>query len=186
MIRIVGLLSSASTGLARVEAVFAGLLAAAVAGLILLNVATRTAGAALFWVDELAIYAMVWMAFMGMSITIARRSSVAVTILTDALPPALKHILALLIDAVVLAFALCLCWLCWRWYDPVTMAQFGFSIDAFVGKTFNFIYREPTQTIGISKVWIWLIVPITAAAMTLHALANLLTALSPNPKEAPQ
>jgi len=182
--RPVPVLSTLSRRLAGIEAAAAGLLAAAVAGLILLNVATRTAGAALFWVDELAIYAMVWMAFLGMSITIQRRSGVSVTILTDALPPRLHRSVALLIDAIIFAFSLFLLWLCWRWYDPVTLASFSYSVDAFVGETFNFIYREPTQTIGVAKYWIWLIVPLTAAAMTIHALANLLEALR-SPQAAP-
>lgn len=173
----VPILSTLSRRLAGIEAAAAGLLAASVAGLILLNVATRSAGAALFWVDELAIYAMVWMAFLGMSITIQRRTGVSVTILTDALPPKLRRTTALLIDAVVLAFSVFLLWLCWRWYDPVTLASLSYSVDAFVGETFNFIYREPTQTIGVSKYWVWLIVPFTAAAMTIHAATNLLEAL---------
>lgn len=176
-IRPVPVLSTLSRRLAGVEEAAAGLLAAAVAGLILLNVATRTAGAALFWVDELAIYAMVWMAFLGMSITLQRRSGVSVTILTDALPPRLHRAAALLVDGISLAFSLFLLWLCWCWYDPATLASVSYSVDAFVGETFNFIYREPTQTIGIEKYWIWLIVPLTGAAMTVHALANLLEAL---------
>ncbi len=182
--RPVSILSTLSRHLASIEAIAAGVLAAAVAGLILLNVATRTAGAALFWVDELAIYAMVWMAFLGMSITIQRRSGVSVTILTDALPPKVRRAAALLVDGTILAFSLFLLWLCWRWYDPATLASVSYSVDAFVGETFNFIYREPTQTIGVAKYWVWLIVPITAAAMTVHALANLLEALR-SPQAAP-
>ena len=52
---------------ARIEITLAALLAAGVTLLILLNVVTRNIGAALFWVDELAIYAMVWMTFLGAS-----------------------------------------------------------------------------------------------------------------------
>lgn len=167
-----------SGGIVRIEIALAGLLAASVAGLILLNVATRTAGAALFWVDELAIYAMVWMAFIGASITIARRSGVAVTILTDALPPPLGRAVARLIDLIVLAFSAFLLWLCWGWYDLQTLAALDFSLDAFTGETFNFMYREPTQTLGIPKYWVWLIVPLAAFTMSVHALSNL---LSPQP-----
>lgn len=157
------------------ELALAGLLAAAVAGLILLNIATRTAGAALFWVDELAIYAMVWMAFVGASLTVARRSGVAVTILTEALPPSARLWIGRMIDFVVLAFSGFLLWLAWGWYDLPTLAAVDFSIDAFTGETFNFMYKEPTQTIGVDKFWIWLIVPFTALAMAVHAAANLLS-----------
>ena len=170
-----------SARLVRIETAAAALLAAAVVLLILLNVATRTAGAALFWVDELSIYAMVWMAFLGASITIARKSGVAVTILTDALPGAVRRVVARIIDGLILALALFLLWLCWRWYDVLALAAMEFSVDAFTSETFNFIYREPTQTIGISKYWIWLIVPFTAFSMTVHAAANLFASPTPTP-----
>ena len=45
----------------------ATLMAVGVTLLILLNIVTRYFGAALYWVDELAIYAMVWMTFLGAS-----------------------------------------------------------------------------------------------------------------------
>ena len=60
-----------SAGLARVELWCAAFLAVCITVLILLNVVTRTAGNALFWVDELAIYAMVWMTFSGRVFRIA-------------------------------------------------------------------------------------------------------------------
>ncbi len=174
------LLRTSSAWVARGETALAGLLAAAVACLILLNVVTRTAGAALFWVDEVAVYAMVWMAFLGASITIARRSSVTVTILVDALPARWRSLIGRLMDWTILGFALFLLWLCWGWYDLATLASLNFSLDAFSGETFNFMYREPTQTIGAPKYFIWLIVPLAAFGMSLHATANLL----PPPAEA--
>ena len=76
---------------------------------------------------------------------------------------------------VVLAFAVFLLWLAWGWYDLPTLARMDFAIDAFTGETFNFMYKEPTQTIGVSKFWVWLIVPFAALAMAVHAAANLLT-----------
>lgn len=173
MRRLARTLEAVSRRLARFELGAAGALAAAVALLILLNIVTRTAGAALFWVDELAIYAMVWMAFLGASVTIARRDGVAVTILTDALPPGLKRAVSILIDGVVLAFVAFLVWLAWRWYDLPSLSGAGFDIEAFTGDTFNFIYKEPTQTLGIAKFWVWIIVPYAALAMTIHAAANL-------------
>lgn len=182
--RLAAALARVSRGLARIELALAGLLATAVAGLILLNIVTRTAGAALFWVDELAIYAMVWMAFLGASVTIARRSSVAVTVATDALPPRLRGWIGRLIDGVVLAFAAFLLWLAWGWYDLPTLARLNFSIDAFTGETFNFMYREPTQTLGAPKFWVWLIVPFAALAMAIHAAANLV-APAPDRRRAP-
>ena len=142
--------------------------------LILLNIVTRAAGAALFWVDELAVYAMIWMAFAGASIMVRTRSGVAVTLVTDLVPPALRRVVHRTVDAVLLALTLALLVLCWQWYDPAALLEAGFDLEAFAANTFKFIYTEPTSTLGIPKFWVWLAVPLMALAMTIHALANLL------------
>ncbi|HUF73190.1 MAG TPA: TRAP transporter small permease subunit [Gammaproteobacteria bacterium] len=148
-------------------------LVAALLSLILLNIVTRELQAALFWVDELAIYTMVWMAFVGASAMVRMRAGVAVTIVVDLLPPVLQRGLARLVDAIVLVFAITLLVLCWLWYDPIALARSGFDFERFAESTFKFIYSEPTSTIGIPKFWVWLAVPVMAIGMTIHALANL-------------
>jgi TRAP-type C4-dicarboxylate transport system permease small subunit len=149
-------------------------LAGALVLLILLNVVTRAAGSALFWVDELAIYAMIWMALIGASAMVRMRTGVAVTIVTDTLPRAFRRVLYRLVDATLLVFAVALLVLCWQWYDPGALLESGFDFDVFAESTFKFIYTEPTSTLGIRKFWVWLAVPLMALAMTVHALANLL------------
>jgi TRAP-type transport system small permease protein len=167
-------LGRVSAAVARVEAALAGALILATCGLILLNIATRSTGNALYWVDEAAIYCMVWSAFLGASVTIERRSAIAIDLLKDTLSPWGSRALARLVQALILLFGLTLFVVTWRWYDPVGLARAGFDIDTFSGDTFNFIYREPTLTIGVLKWPIWLIMPVFAAALSLHALANLL------------
>lgn len=149
-------------------------LAGALVVLILLNVVTRAAGAALFWVDELAVYTMIWMALIGASAMVRMRTGVAVTLVTDLLPEAFRRVVHRTVDAVLLGLALALLVLCWQWYDPVALFESGFDLDVFAQNTFKFIYAEPTSTIGIPKFWVWLAVPLIALAMTIHALANLL------------
>ena len=160
---------------ARIELFLAAILALTVTLLILLNVITRSMGAALFWVDELAIYAMAWMTFLGASAAFHYRTTVSVTILTDALPVTLNRIAAKLVDLIVLVFALFMIWFCWRWYSLFELARHGFNIESFQGATFNFIYAEPTTSLGIKKVWIWAVLWLFALGATLHSLANLLT-----------
>ena len=115
---------------AQIELILAAVLAASITVLILLNVVTRAMGMALFWVDELAIYAMAWMTFLGASAALHYRQAVAVTILTDALPVMLRTILAKLVDIIVLIFALSMLWFCWRWYSPLMLAQHNFDLEA--------------------------------------------------------
>ena len=167
------MLRSASAVWARVELTTAAALAAVISLLILLNVVTRSLGAALYWVDELAIYAMAWMAFLGASAAFHFGHNVAVTILTDALPPGPRMVIAKLVDVIVLIFALLMIWFCWRWFSPLELARQGFDVKAFQGATFNFIYNEPTTTLGIKKVWVWSVMWFFALGTTLHSLANL-------------
>ncbi|MEB8386130.1 TRAP transporter small permease subunit [Rhodobacteraceae bacterium KMM 6894] len=158
---------------ARLEMAAAACLAAAITGLILLNVITRAFNNAIFWVDEAAIYAMAWMTFLAASAAVHFGHSVAVTILTDALAPRAARAAKLFVDLVVLIFALFMLWLCWRWFLPLDLMRAGFDTLAFQGETFNFIYAEPTLTLGIPKVWVWVVMWLFAGGMTLHAVANL-------------
>ncbi|MCS2608704.1 TRAP transporter small permease [Halomonas dongshanensis] len=172
------LIEQLSRAMARGEELAAAGLAAAVTGLILLNVAFRAAGHPLYWVSELAIYTMIWMTFLIASAVLKRRQSLTVTLLVDALPARARALMGALVDVVVLAFALVLVWLCWRWYQPLALWRAGFDVAAFQGETFNFIYAENTSTLGIKKFWCWLIVPWFALSLTVHASANLLLRLS--------
>jgi TRAP-type C4-dicarboxylate transport system permease small subunit len=149
-------------------------LAGALVLLILLNILTRAAGAAIFWVDELAIYTMIWMVLIGASAMLRMRSGIAVTLVTDLLPRGIGRAVSRAVDAILLAFAVTLIVLCWQWYDPIALLQSGFDLNAFAASTFKFIYTAPTNTLGISKFWVWLGVPIMALGMTIHAIANLL------------
>jgi TRAP-type C4-dicarboxylate transport system permease small subunit len=169
------MLKRTSARWATLEIGAAALLAISVSLLILLNVITRSLGMALFWVDELAIYAMVWMTFLGASAAIHFGHSVAITILTDVLPYTAKRGVAFLVDTIVLAFALFMIWFCWRWFNPLELAKQGFDFAAFQGATFNFIYAEPTTTLGIKKFWVWSVMWFFAVGATLHSLANLLS-----------
>ncbi len=168
------LVSRASNAVLSLEKGLLTALAGALVLLILLNIVTRAAGAALFWVDELAIYSMIWMALIGASAMVRMRSGVAVTIVVDLLPRALRRVALRVVDAILLLFAVALLVLCWQWYDPAALVASGFDLDVFAENTFKFIYAEPTSTLGIRKFWVWLAVPLMAFGMTIHALANLL------------
>ena len=167
-------LVSLSNKLARMERTACAALAAALTGLILLNVSTRAFNVALFWVDELAVYSMIWMALIGASMLLRERRHVAVTLLTHALADNRRRTMTLLVDVLILAFATGLFLMCLAWYDPVGLLKVGLDIDEFAASTYNFIYQEPTNTLGVQKFWIWLVVPIVSITMSLHAAANLL------------
>lgn len=168
------ILSTLSRIIARLEIALASVLLVATTGLILLNIVTRTSGNAIYWVDEAAISTMVWASFLGASAAIERRSAVAVTLLPDAMPERWRRRLRLWSDFLVLLFFATLIWLCFIWFDPLTLYRVDFSISDFAGETFNFIYQETTTTLGIPKFWLWSVMPIFAVCGCLHALVRLL------------
>ncbi|UYV18262.1 TRAP transporter small permease subunit [Halomonas qaidamensis] len=167
-----------SSRLARCEEIAAAALAAAVTCFILTNIAFRALGSPLYWISELAIYSMIWMTFLIAGAVFKRRQGIAVTLLSDLLPQTGRKLIGLWVDAIVLLFALLLVWLCWRWYQPLELAQAGFDTRAFQGHTFNFIYAENTSTLGVKKFWAWLIVPWFALSLSLHGWANLIQSLN--------
>lgn len=162
---------------ARAELLMASVLAGLVTLLILLNVVTRSMRNALYWVDEAAIYAMVAMTFLAASAAIQRRETIAITFLPDALQGRARQAVLIFVDALVLFCALALLWFCWIWFQPLAFMRAGFDTAAFQAQTFNFVYAERTNTLDMQKFWFWLIVPVFALGMTLHALANLVATL---------
>lgn len=169
------MLYRASQAWARVEVIAAAVMAAAVSGLILFNVVTRATGNAIYWVDEAAIYAMVWMTFLAASAALHYRSAIAVTVLNELLPAGPRRWLARLVDLTVFVFACLLVWTCLRWFMPLDLIAAGGDVKAFQGATFNFIYAEPTNTLGFKKVWVWLAMVAFSLGTLLHATANLLS-----------
>jgi len=167
------MLRTFSEALARVEMVAAAVLAGAVTLLILLNIVSRSLGMAIYWVDELAIYAMVWTTFLATSVVLKRRQVIAVTILVDLLGERSRAWMQCISDLMILIFGVSLMVLCWRWLDPATLYTFGFDIRAFQGDTFNFVYSEKTNTLGALKIWPWLILPFFSFTLTIHALNNM-------------
>lgn len=152
--------------------------------MILVNVAGRALKMPIFWLDEMAVLTMVWLAMLGLSVTLQTRDAVAVTLLTDAVPHGVSKWLRRTADLVVLGFAVALLVLCYLWFDPLTLWRHGFDFGAFSAESFNFIYQEPTATLGVPKFWFWLILPIVAFTSSIHALANLIDSLR-TPHAAP-
>jgi TRAP-type C4-dicarboxylate transport system permease small subunit len=153
----------------RVVAAFMAL----VLGLILLNVATRYAGMPLYWVDEAAVYAMVWLTFIGGSALTRLRLDFAVTLLSEKLSPANAGRLQALATFIAFLFSVALLVMCWNWMDPMGIAAAGFDAREYAAESFNFLYTERTQTLNWPTWMVSLVVPIFALTMSLHTAANL-------------
>lgn len=150
--------------------------------LILINVVTRYSGIPVYWIDEAAVFTMVWLTFVGASVMTRLRMDFAVGLVSDHLPERGARVLKVLATFCVLAFAVALIWMCWVWMDPRGIAQAGFDAKAYAEASFNFVYTERTQTLEWPTWVIQLTLPIFALSLAVHALANLLEELQACPR----
>jgi len=154
--------------------------------LILLNVATRYLGAPLYWVDESAVYSVVWLTFIGASAMTRLRLDFAVTMLTERLSASAQAAARVIATAAVGGFGLALAWMCWLWMDPPGLVRAGFDARALAAETFNFLYTERTQTLNWPTWVLYLTLPIFAVSMTIHGIANLMEDLELVPRTQPK
>ncbi|AVO42412.1 TRAP transporter small permease [Simplicispira suum] len=150
--------------------------------LILLNVVTRYSGIPIYWVDEAAVFTMVWLTFVGASVMTRLRMDFAVGLVSDQLPPRGAKAMKVLATFGVLVFALALVWMCWVWMDPRGIAAAGFNAKDYAEASFNFLYTEHTQTLEWPTWVIQLILPIFSLSLTVHAIANLFEELEVCPR----
>lgn len=158
--------------LLRTEIFVAASLVAIIFATMVAGALARTAGRPLLWADELAVHLMVCLAFIGASMGVALRNHMAIGVLPDYLSVKGKNWLALIADGLVLVFLGVMLVLCWRWFDLPGLFAAG-SGKALAAQTFNFVHVDPTQTLGLRKVWFWSIVPLSTLTAMLHTLAQI-------------
>lgn len=171
-----------STAVLRAERAALTVLMSLLVLLILLNVVTRYSGIPIYWVDEAAVFTMVWLTFVGASVMTRLRMDFAVGLVSDQLPPGGAKALKVIATFGVLVFALALVWMCWVWMDPCGIAAAGFNAKDYAEASFNFIYTEHTQTLEWPTWVLQLILPIFSLTLTVHAFANLLEELEASPR----
>lgn len=176
----------ASGALLGAERLLIGALMALLMVLILVNVTTRYAGVPIYWIDEAAVFSVVWLCFIGGSAMTRLRMDFAVTLLSDKLGPRAARIARLLAGGGVLLFGLAMLAMCWIWMDPVGIARHGFDAKEYAAKSFNFLYTERTQTLNWPTWVLQSILPLFSATLTLHATANLVEDLGLQPRREHQ
>lgn len=163
-----------STRITKVEAATLKVLVASVLVLMVINVASRALNSSLYWADELAINLMVVFAFVGSSLMFAQRRNFAVTLVSDAVSDKNRRRMSIFVQCVNVVFALFLAYATWLWFDPLTLARNGFQLQGFFEETYNSVYQEVTNTIGVRRVWFFLVMPVFAFTLLVHSLACLI------------
>lgn len=114
-------------------------------------------GDPLVWSDELARYLFIWCSLLGWVVAARKRSHLSVSIVADRLAPQGRGMLALLGALAALAFAALLV------YYGVHIAARNWDVE--------------TTTLAVPMGAVYVVVPVAAAAVALHALADARAAL---------
>lgn len=153
--------------------------------LILVNVATRYTGMPIYWIDEAAVYSVVWLTFVGGSAMTRLRMDFAVTLLTERLGERSAGIFKVSANLGVLAFGLAMLAMCWIWMDPVGITRAGFHAKEYASISFNFLYTERTQTLNWPTWLLQAVLPLFSFTLSLHSIANLVEDLGWQPRRRP-
>lgn len=154
--------------------------------LILINVVTRYSHFPIYWIDESAVYCVVWLTFIGASAMTRLRLDFAVTMITERLSVRSQKTAKIIATGMVVLFGVSLIATCVLWMDPVGLVRAGFDGRKLAAETFNFLYTERTQTLNWPTWAVYLTLPIFAVSMTIHGLANLLEDLELVPRTPPK
>ena len=109
------------------------------------------------WYDEIARGCFVWLTFLGAAVGVKRRSHFRLHIVVDRLSPRLRQVTVFLLPLVVIVFA------------SVLIQQGLVFLE--LGKF------QQTPVMGLSKMWIYVAIPIGGALMILYSLGPLWSAI---------
>lgn len=102
------------------------------------------------WIDETCLFALAWMVFLGLGLTLERGRHISMTALLGRLQPRLRRGTKLLIDLVGLAFSLYIAHICWT----VTVLVLNSG--------------QVSPTLNVSMVWLYGPMPIGFALLALR------------------
>lgn len=151
--------SRASQRLAWVEMLACKVLIVLFTIVLVVNVTLRYGfGSPLYYAEELAVYILIWMAFLAMSVSLHENTQIRLTLLTHALPERVGRFVVLVMDglaavmlAVILVHAL-------TWIQSPSV-EFELAI-----------------TLGIGKKPFFAIIPLFCATGLFHMVARLIQA----------
>ncbi|MBF4501376.1 TRAP transporter small permease [Savagea sp. SN6] len=108
----------------------------------------------LIWSDELALFSLAWITFIGGSMGIKKKVSPSVSMLTDALHGKTKKIVELISLGLLLAFIGFMLWISIGWLTSPNIAV------------------QQLSTLKWPKVYAYLCIPISFTFMFIHVLSQ--------------
>jgi TRAP-type C4-dicarboxylate transport system, small permease component len=115
------------------------------------NLATELA-----WIEEATLFALAWLVFVGLGLTLERRRHIAMTVFQDRLPRPITRAIGKVINLTGLVFC-------------IFLAKIGFDLAVFI-----FQSGQISPTLGISMVGLYAPLPIGFVLLGLRYLLELL------------
>lgn len=150
-----------SRQVARVELLVCKLMIALFTGLLVANVTLRYGlNSPLYFAEELAVFILIWMAFLAISVSLREDTQIRLTLLTDALPRRARRVVLLTMDALVAAML-----------AVILVHAVGWIRSPAVD-------FELALTLNMPKWPFYAIIPLFSGAGLVHVSARLLASLS--------
>ncbi len=122
---------------------------------IIIQIVTRHLGIAVIWTEEVANYSFIWSVFMGASVAVNKREHFAFDFLLQKLQGVSKTTLFIVIDSIVLLFALALLY-------------YGIEV---VQNFWNYNWAAlPAMKMG----YVWISIPIMGLTMSIYCINHLI------------
>lgn len=122
---------------------------------IIIQIITRHLGIPVIWTEEVANYSFIWSVFMGAAVMLNRKEHFSFDFFLQKLKGVSKTTLLIVIDTIVLLFAL---------------ALFYYGIEA-VKNFWNYNWSSlPAMKMG----YVWISIPITGLTMAIYSINHLI------------
>lgn len=119
----------------------------------------------LLWSDELAIFCLVWITFIGGSMGLKEKASPSITVLTDSVSPALQKALKILSNVILLVFVGYVLYLAYYWISAPN------------------IMIQVSPTLNLQKFYFYLSIPVSFVFMVIHVLNSIVEVFQEDQKE---
>lgn len=117
----------------------------------------------LLWSDEVAIFSLIWLTFVGGSMSIKRQQSAAVSLLTDRLKGRWKKIVYIFGFAVVALFCAYLLYISYHWLSSPN------------------IQIQRSSAMQLPLIYVYISVPVGFAFMFIHSLSLFVKSFKEDP-----
>lgn len=108
----------------------------------------------LLWSDELAIFCLIWITFIGGSMVLKEKSSPSITLFIDAVSKTYKKYLTIISNLILLIFVAYVLYLAMDWIMKPN------------------IFIQKSTALNWPKIYFYLSIPISFAFSTIHVINN--------------